>query len=74
MLATAISPRGDAVVVGATQRLFNFQQLGATSDALYDVSSDGESFVLLRDVKEGSAPPTLTLVQNWFAEFAEHKR
>jgi hypothetical protein len=41
---------------------------------MYDVSSDGERFVPLRDVKEGSAQPTLTLMQNWFAEFAKDKR
>lgn len=74
MVATEIDPRRDTVVVGATQRLFNVRQAGATSDDMYDVSLDGERFVLLRDVKEGSAQPALTLVQNWFAEFAQDKR
>lgn len=74
MIATEIELHRDRAALGATRQLFNLAKAGATSDNSYDVSADGERFVLLRDVKEGSAPPTLTLVQNWFAEFEKDKR
>ena len=41
---------------------------------LYDVSADGERFVRVRNVKEGSTLPMLILVQNWFAEFKNDNR
>jgi Tol biopolymer transport system component len=36
----------------------------------YSVAADGESFVVVRDVDRGSIRPKITVVENWFAEFA----
>jgi hypothetical protein len=36
----------------------------------YSVSNDGESFVVVRDVDRGAKRPKITVVENWFAEFA----
>lgn len=73
MLATQIGLSRDRAVPGGTRQLFNLATAGVTVDGAYDVSSDGERFFVLRDVKDGSTPPTRTLVQNWFAEFARDK-
>jgi hypothetical protein len=36
----------------------------------FDVSSDGEKFILFRPVvDENAPPPALVVVQNWFREF-----
>ena len=36
----------------------------------YSVSSDGESFLVVRDVDRGATRPKITVVENWFAEFS----
>ncbi len=36
----------------------------------YDVSSDGQKFVVVETLEEES-PPVVRVVQNWFAEFRD---
>ena len=42
-----------------------------TESRSYDVSADAQRFLVWQRDKEGDAPPTtITLVENWFQEFA----
>jgi hypothetical protein len=36
----------------------------------YAVAADGESFLVVRDPDRGNTRPRITVVENWFAEFA----
>lgn len=36
----------------------------------YAVAADGESFLVARDIDRGATRPKITVVENWFAEFA----
>ncbi len=36
----------------------------------YSVAADGNSFLVIRDVDRGSTRPRITVVENWFTEFA----
>ncbi len=38
----------------------------------YDVSPDGQRFVLVKDLRESS--PSIEVVQNWFAEFRHREK
>ena len=40
----------------------------------YDVSADGQRFVLLQTVEEKPATQKLTVIQNWFAQFNEKQK
>ena len=37
----------------------------------YTPTADGQRFLVVRDVDRGSTRPKITVVQNWFAEFAQ---
>ena len=52
-----------SLVVGVPERLFTFENLNLG----YDVSADGERFLVLEDVDPG-AGSSIVVVQNWFAE------
>ncbi|HWI16921.1 MAG TPA: protein kinase [Vicinamibacterales bacterium] len=39
----------------------------------YSVSADGESILTVRDAERGTTKPRITIVENWFAEFAAQK-
>ncbi len=36
----------------------------------YAPSRDGQQFLVVRDIDRGKIRPRITVVQNWFAEFA----
>jgi hypothetical protein len=36
----------------------------------YTVAADGETFLVARDIDRGATRPRITVVENWFAEFA----
>jgi hypothetical protein len=40
----------------------------------YAVAPDGESFLVVRDLDRGATRPKITVVENWFAEFAPSTR
>ena len=52
-----------SLVLGMPERLFTFENLNLG----YDVSADGERFLVLEDVDPG-AGSSIVVVQNWFAE------
>ena len=67
LMAAEIAARGQTLEVGRIQKLFG--RIITTVGYLYDVSVDGSRFVVAQEGAEtgGTAPPPLTLVENWTA-------
>ena len=63
------------LVVGASQTLFEWPGLGDGANVSayqrYDVSSDGERFIVVETLPEGQ--PKIQLVQNWYEEFRDRQ-
>jgi eukaryotic-like serine/threonine-protein kinase len=58
---------------GTPKPLFNADQVRAKNLPLgYDVSTDGKRFIVVQEVGE-SETPTITVVQNWYAEFKDRE-
>ena len=58
---------------GATTRLFQDSNLRA-AEHRYDVSRDGQRFVLVETIEsEEAKAPSIHVVQNWFAEFRDRQ-
>jgi Tol biopolymer transport system component len=55
---------------GKPRRLFGESISRAHLTRGYAVAPDGNSFLVVRDVDRGSTKPRITVVENWFAEFA----
>lgn len=62
---------GDRFKAGSATRLFSHQAFTASLDANYDVSPDGQRFLLPQ--KMGSESPKIRVVQNWFGEFRSRR-
>ena len=70
-MAVSVSS-GSSFSVGLATRLFEHPGLRpGTNYAPYDVSADGQRFILAEPVgADGEAPePSIRVVQNWFAQF-----
>ena len=75
-MAVSVSS-GSSFSVGSSTRLFVHPGLGAGLDSTpYDVSADGQRFILAEPAGEGAdAPePSIRVVQNWFAEFRDRQQ
>ena len=63
--------------LGSPQKLFSSEGLVLERSHLltYDVTPDGERFVLAEPAVEGAEvpEPTIRVVQNWFAEFKDRQ-
>ena len=61
--------------VGSMAPLFSHSSFGIGVNARpYDVSADGQRFVLVEPVEDDEAkPPAIHIVQNWFEEFRDHE-
>jgi Tol biopolymer transport system component len=64
LMATEVAVRNGSLEVGRTQKLFD--GIVTTRGRLYDVSADGQKFLVVDDGVTPSAQP-LTLLQNWMA-------
>jgi eukaryotic-like serine/threonine-protein kinase len=64
---------GDHGPVSKAAVAFNGAALRLHVTSGYSVSADGESILTVRDVDRGSTKPKITIVENWFAEFAAPK-
>ena len=76
LVAVSVS-RGSSFSVGSATRLFEHPGLRPGFNyALYDVSPDGQRFILAEPVGGGAdAPePSIRVVQNWFAEFRDREQ
>jgi hypothetical protein len=55
---------------GKPQQLFSESAARARLTQGYAPSADGQRFLVVRDVDRGTTRPKITVVENWFSEFA----
>ena len=75
-MAVSVSS-GSSFSVGSATRLFEHPGLRpGISYAPYDISADGQRFILAEPVGEGTeAPaPSIRVVENWYEEFRDHEQ
>ncbi len=72
LVAASVRTRPDFSVEGIT-RLFEAAHLPVGDSHSYDVSADGQRFVLPAPV-EGGEPAKIRVVQNWYEEFRDGER
>jgi serine/threonine protein kinase len=67
-----------SLVLGQAQKLFARQPVQVDRPYrlydCYDVSADGQHFVMLQSAEQRTISQTLTVVQNWFAEFKDKQK
>ena len=76
LVAVSVSS-GSSLSVGSANRLFEHPGLRPGGNyAPYDISADGQRFILAEPVAEGAdAPePSIRVVQNWYEEFRDRER
>ena len=78
LMAVSVSTES-GFTLGQPQRLFDAAELTGTVGAGgYDVSADGQRFVMTAPVQEGDdgevAPPTIRVVMNWYEEFRDREQ
>ena len=66
MMAAQITATAGDFRVGSVRTLFTVSSLGTVPGDLYDVSTDGQKFIIVQDIEHTSTLP-LTLVTNWTA-------
>ena len=66
---------GPSLSLDSPEKLFSSEGLRIRSgrSSNYDVSSDGQRFVLAEPVAAKAEEPTIRVVQNWFAEFKDQQ-
>ncbi len=76
LMAVSVRTSG-SFTVGPPEPLFDdpgLLNMGSNREPRYDVSADGQKFVLPEQLEgEASKPPTIHVVQNWFAEFKDQQ-
>ena len=76
LMAVSVRTSG-SFTVGPPEPLFAHPGLlntGSNREPRYDVSADGQKFVLPERLEgEAGKPPTIHVVQNWFAEFKDQQ-
>ena len=76
LMVVSVSTEG-AFTLGQPQHLFESSDLlqpGGVSPT-YDVSADGQRFVMIAPVEgDEAAPPAIRIVQNWYEEFRDRQR
>jgi eukaryotic-like serine/threonine-protein kinase len=69
MHAVAVSRNGAGVAAGPARLLFTGRYVSSSPGRSYDVTADGQRFVMLRPIERPTAAPAvMTLVTNWFEE------
>jgi Tol biopolymer transport system component len=70
MQAVSIATTSAGVTAGAPRPLFEGRYVGSSPGRSYDVTSDGQRFVMLRaiDRPPSNGPTMLMLIENWFEE------
>ena len=73
LMAVEVSTR-PSFTTGATTHLFQNPNLRAT-ERRYDVSPDGQRFVLVETIEsEKAKAPSIHVVENWYAEFRDREQ
>ncbi len=75
LTAVAVSTMGE-FSVGSPKPLFRLPGLpGWDIEHLYDVSADGQRFVVIEDVEDEQASrPSIHIVQNWYEDFRDREQ
>jgi Tol biopolymer transport system component len=67
-----------SLVLGQPQKLFSRRPVAADRGEgfydSYDVSADGQRFVMLQSDEQQTTSQKLTIIQNWFAEFKDRQK
>ena len=72
LVTTAVSTK-PTFTTGTTTPLFQHASFGSGGPS-YDVSADGRRFVVVETLEPVEAePPSIRVVQNWFAEFKDRQ-
>ena len=62
---------GPAFIVKAEHRLFDIEPLGVRHFREFDVTGDGQEFILERNPQGVRGKKAFTVVENWYEEFRE---
>ncbi len=65
---------GASIGLGSPQVVFSGDQIGAELSDGFDVAPDGKGFVVVLNAVSGSAERSVSIVQNWFAEFKDKQK
>jgi serine/threonine-protein kinase len=72
LMVVAVETQGSVWSAGAPARLIdgrNFSGRDGTTVRQYDVTADGQRFLMMKEEAKGSeAPPSINVVQNWLEE------
>jgi Tol biopolymer transport system component len=71
MMAVAVDLTGDSPRLGRPQKLFTWVNTFFLGIVGFDVSVDGQGFILVRPVGNADSLNEIFLVQNWIREFEE---
>ena len=76
-MAVSVSTKGE-FRPGIPKSLFTVSSvalgmLAGFGNRYYDVSPDGQRFVVVRDVGEATQQTTIAIVQNWYAEIKDRE-
>ena len=77
LIVVSVRPK-PSLELGAPRKLFsyrplNFDRISGIYES-YDVSPDGQRFVMLERAPEQTPSVTLAVIQNWFAEFKDKQK
>jgi serine/threonine-protein kinase len=70
MYAVSLTIGSDRLVGGAPRKLFSGEYIASSPGRGYDVTPDGQRFLMVRnaDAPPSAGPATMVLVENWFEE------
>ena len=70
MMAAQVSSTAGDVRISSVRTLFDVSLLGGVPGYLYDVTADGQKFIIAQDFEHSTTVP-FTLVTNWSAELSK---
>ena len=68
IMAVAIQTDSTFEPAGSPEVIFEGPYFGAAGGRTYDVSPDGERFLMIKPVEGTSVTPEIIVVENWFEE------
>jgi Tol biopolymer transport system component len=71
IMAVAVDIVGDSIRLGRPEKLFAWLSSYYTGITGFDVTADGQNFIVVRPVGDSDEVNEILLVQNWLREFAE---
>ena len=71
MMAVAVDVIGDSIRLGRPEKLFAWLSSYYTGVIGFDITADGQNFIMVRPVGDSDEISEILLVQNWLREFEE---